>query len=180
MTESRHPNEFRVWSMTNLGDLYRQNGRYREAEALLRQALATAEQVFGPNDPNVLVILNNLAVLYKCIGEFDEAEQLYKRALAMIEREPEVDDEKVATLYHNLGGLEHTRGRYAEGELLARRSVQLREGTLGPNHVELAADLAALLRSLTVRVSMMNRNHFIGVHSPFLSGRMEGNTTKSR
>src|SRR5262245_56248506 len=144
MTESLHLNELRVWSMTNLGDLYRQNGRYREAETLLRQALASAEQVFGPNDANVSVILNNLAVLYKYIGEFDEAERLYKWALATIERQTEVDDEKVATLYHNLGGLEHAWCRYAEGEALARRAVQLRERALGPNHVDVAADLAAL------------------------------------
>ena len=50
----------------------------------------------------------------------------------------------MATLYHNLGGLEHARGRYAEGEPYARRSVAIREAALGPNHLEVAADLAAL------------------------------------
>jgi tetratricopeptide (TPR) repeat protein len=180
MTESLHLSELRVWYMTSLGDRYRQNGRYSEAETLLRQALALAEQVFGSNDANVSVILNNLAVLYKCIGEFDEAERLYKRALAMIESQPEVDDEKVATLYHNLGGLEHARCRYAEGEPLARRAVQLRERALGPNHVDVAGDLAALAAILEVRVSMMNRNHSIVGRSLFLSGRMEPNAMKSR
>ena len=47
-------------------------------------------------------------------------------------------------LYHNLGGLEHARGRYASGEPFARRSVEIREKALGPDHVDVAADLGAL------------------------------------
>jgi len=48
------------------------------------------------------------------------------------------------TIWHNLGGVEHARGRFVDGEIYARRSVQIRETVLGPDHVAVAADLAAL------------------------------------
>src|SRR5437899_2606067 len=51
---------------------------------------------------------------------------------------------EVATLYHNLGGLEHARGHFAGGEPWARQSVAIREQALGPDHPEVAADVAAL------------------------------------
>jgi tetratricopeptide (TPR) repeat protein len=50
----------------------------------------------------------------------------------------------LATIHHNLGGLEHERGRYARGEPFARQSVEIRRKALGPNHPEVAADMAAL------------------------------------
>ena len=49
-----------------------------------------------------------------------------------------------ATLHHNLGGVAHARGRYAAGEADGRRAVALREAALGRNHVDVAADIAAL------------------------------------
>ena len=49
----------------------------------------------------------------------------------------------LASIYHNLGGLEHARGRYARGEPFARRSVELRERAFGPDHPDVAADVAA-------------------------------------
>jgi len=50
----------------------------------------------------------------------------------------------LASLYHNLGGLEHARGAFATGEPLARRAVAIRTRTLGPEHPDVAADMAAL------------------------------------
>jgi hypothetical protein len=42
--------------------LYRA-GKFAEAAPLAQQALAMAEKAFGPNHPNVAVLLNNLARL---------------------------------------------------------------------------------------------------------------------
>jgi len=80
--------------------------------------------------------------LRKSQGRFADAIRLYRRALKIVA--PSGDDEALATLHHNLGGIEHARGRFAAGEPHARRSVALRERALGPHHVEVAADVAAL------------------------------------
>jgi tetratricopeptide (TPR) repeat protein len=123
----------------------RDEARYNEAEAPLRRALVVAGENCRQCDVEICSVWNELGVLYKNMGRFDEAGQVYARALAIARNRPGArDDAVIATLYHNLGGLEHARGRYAAGEPLARRGLAIRERLLGPNHPDVAADLAAL------------------------------------
>src|SRR5438105_8970311 len=114
-------------SLAVQADTLREQGCYDEAEALFRQAIALAEQAFGPNHLEVAAILNNMAVLLKYTGRFDEAESLYGRALAITQQSHGANHPEVAAIYHNLGGLEHDRGRYAAGEWFARQSVEIRK-----------------------------------------------------
>jgi tetratricopeptide (TPR) repeat protein len=128
--------------LTCLAGIDRQRGAYAAAERGFQAALREVTRVFGPRDLDVASLLNNLGVLRKYQGRFAEAIVFYKRALPMLERGG--DRGALATLYHNLGGIEHARGRYAAGEPHARKSVELREAELGPHHIAVAADLAAL------------------------------------
>lgn len=128
-----------IFSLCNVADERRAQGRYAEAEPLYERALALAEQVCGPLE--VAIICNNLAVAHKYTGRLAEAARLY---LPLLEQTLGPEHPEIAVLYHNLGGLEHARGRFATGEPLARRSVEIRERTLGPNHPDVAADIAAL------------------------------------
>ena len=66
--------------------LYREQGRYAEAEPLHKRALAIREKVFGGEHRNVATSLNNLALLYWDQSRYAEAEPLYKRALAILEK----------------------------------------------------------------------------------------------
>jgi tetratricopeptide (TPR) repeat protein len=124
----------------------RQLGAYAAAERGFRATLAETKRVLGPRDLDIASLLNNLGVLRKYQGRFDEAVVFYRRALPLLKAEARRSGEggALATLYHNLGGIEHARGRYAAGEPHARRSVALREAELGPNHIAVAADVAAL------------------------------------
>ena len=96
-----------VYALCHRADRLRQQGEYDQAEALFKQALARAEQVFSPDvleDALAFVaVLNNHAVLYKYSGRFDEAEQLYRRALAMKEKLLGADHPDVAMTLNNLG-----------------------------------------------------------------------------
>jgi tetratricopeptide (TPR) repeat protein len=122
----------------------RYQAHYREAEVLLGRALALAEQG-RPECDQRIAVWNELGVLYKSMGRFDEASEVYGRSLTLAGKQARhADDAVMATLYHNLGGLEHARERYAAGEPLARRAVAIRERLLGPDHPEVAKDLAAL------------------------------------
>ena len=132
-----------VQSLIGLGDVVRIRGRYDEAEPYLREAIAIGESSLGDQDEDFVTALNSLAVLFKYSGRFDDAAALYARALGAAEAAG-AGDESIATLLHNIGGLEHARGNYAAGEPAARRSVELRERARGPDHPEVAADLAAL------------------------------------
>jgi tetratricopeptide (TPR) repeat protein len=135
-----------IQALTGAAGIDRQLGAYEDAERGFRAALAETERVFGPDDLDVASLLNNLGVLRKYQARFDEAVVFYERALPMLEASAKQTGETsaLATLFHNLGGIEHARGRYAAGEPHARRSVELREAELGPDHVSVAADLAAL------------------------------------
>ena len=132
-----------IQSLGGLGNVLRTLGSYAEAEQVLREAIACAENALGGDDEDLVVALNHLAVLFKYTGKFGEAAALYERALQITERLPG-HDFLLATLLHNVGGLAHARGSYANGEPAARRSVECRERALGPDHPAVAADLAAL------------------------------------
>jgi tetratricopeptide (TPR) repeat protein len=135
-----------IQALTGAAGIDRQLGAYDDAERGFRAALAETERVFGPDDLDVASLLNNLGVLRKYQARFDEAVVFYERALPMLQASAKETGETsaLATLYHNLGGIEHARGNYAAGEPHARRSVELREAELGPDHVSVAADVAAL------------------------------------
>jgi len=117
-------------------------GAYAAAGRGFAAALREATRAFGPRDLDVAGILNNLGVLRKYQGRYPEAVRFYKRALPLLKAAG--DREALATLYHNLGGIEHARGRFARAEGPARRAVELRTRARGANHVEVAADVAAL------------------------------------
>jgi tetratricopeptide (TPR) repeat protein len=135
-----------IQALACVASIDRQRGAYAAAERGLLAALAETRRIFGPRDLDVAGLLNNLGVLRKYQGRFDEAVVFYRRALPMLKADGRrsADRNALATLYHNLGGIEHARGRYAAGEPHARRSVKLREAQMGPQHVTVAADLAAL------------------------------------
>ena len=117
-------------------------GAYASADRAFATALREATRAFGARDQDVAGIYNNLGVLRKSQGRYAEAAAFYKRALPILRASG--DQDALATLYHNLGGIEHARGRYAAGVPHARKSVALREAELGPDHVAVAADVAAL------------------------------------
>jgi hypothetical protein len=67
-----------------IGDLgiYQQSwGRLREAEPLMRRALAIDEQSYGRVNPSVAIHLNNLVQLLKATNRMAEAEPLSRRQL---------------------------------------------------------------------------------------------------
>jgi tetratricopeptide (TPR) repeat protein len=72
--------------VANLASLYQAQGRYGEAERLLKRVLEAEERVFGKEHPSTLISVNNLAELYRIQGRYGEAEPLFKRALEAKER----------------------------------------------------------------------------------------------
>jgi tetratricopeptide (TPR) repeat protein len=124
-------------------------GAHAAADRGFQAALAEAKRAFGPDDLDVASIYNNLGVLRKYQGRYAEAAAYYRRARPLLEKAG--DRAALATLFHNLGGIDHARGRYAAGEPHARRSVALREAELGPDHVQVAADVAALAALVEAR-----------------------------
>lgn len=69
--------------MNQLGVMYLTKSLYREAEPLMRRALAIDEASFGEDHPDVAIDLNNLAALLQAINRLTDAEPLMRRALVI-------------------------------------------------------------------------------------------------
>ncbi|MGI9403975.1 MAG: CHAT domain-containing tetratricopeptide repeat protein, partial [Hyphomicrobium sp.] len=131
-------------SLNNLAELYRQQGRYEEAEPLYKRDLAIIEQALGREHLRVGTSLNNLAMLYHAQGRTGEAEPLFKRSLAIIEQALGREHPRVGASLKNLGGLYQAQGRTAEAEPLYQRSLVIREKALGREHPDVGATLNSL------------------------------------
>lgn len=68
-----------AYLMNQLGLLLLAQASYREAEPLMRRALAIDEASYGPEHPNVAIRLNNLAQLLQDTNRLAEAEPLMRR-----------------------------------------------------------------------------------------------------
>ena len=143
--EAFRPEDPRVaTSLNNLAGLYHAQGKYTEAEPLLKRSLAMREKILGPVHPEVARSLNNLAGLHHARGNYIEAEPLYKRALAIQEKALGPEHPNVATSLNNLAELYRAQGNRAAAEPLFKRAMAIREKVLGPEHPNVATSLSSL------------------------------------
>jgi CHAT domain-containing protein/tetratricopeptide (TPR) repeat protein len=124
--------------------MYNDQGRYTEAEPLMKRALTIAETALGPDHPDVGSDLNILARLYRNQGRYAEAEPLMKRALAIAEKAH--DDRNVAGALKELSVLYENQGRFAEEEPLIKRALAIDEKAYGRDHPDIGVDLNLLAR----------------------------------
>ena len=128
-------------ALNNLAELYRVQGKYRQAEPLYKRAQAIWEKALGPEHPNVALGLNNLALLYHAQGQYEQAEPLLKRAQAIREKALGPEHPDVAQGLNNLAGLYDAQGQYEQAELLWKRALAICEQQLGPEHPNVALGL---------------------------------------
>ena len=121
---------------------------YKEAEPLLRRALAINESNLGPNHPEVARTLSNLALLLQDTNRLPDAEPLLRRALAIYEAILGPNHPYVAIYLNNLAELLRATNRLSDAELVFRRALAIDEASLGPNHPNVARDLNNLAQLL--------------------------------
>jgi tetratricopeptide (TPR) repeat protein len=105
-----------------------QQGNEPEAEALFKQALASAESSLGPEDPEVARELNNVAAVYHVEGKDAEAVVQLKQALAIEEKVLPLDPH-VAAICDNLAAILHKLGRDEEAKIYENRAERIRAGS---------------------------------------------------
>ena len=76
-------------SLNDLGEVYRLQGKYAEAEPLYKRSLAIYEKALGPEHPNVATSLENYAALLRKTGRSDEATEMEARAKAILAKHVE-------------------------------------------------------------------------------------------
>jgi esterase/lipase superfamily enzyme/tetratricopeptide (TPR) repeat protein len=137
--------------LNNLAGVYREEGRYAEAEPLYKRALNIFEHTTDANHAeSVGILLNNLALLYLNERSYDKAEPLALQALALaanvvgknhLTAETVLKDltalpehPSVAIRLNNLAGLYEDQGHYDEAEPLYKRAIAIDEKALGADH----------------------------------------------
>jgi C-terminal peptidase prc len=124
-----------------LGRFYLSQGRYPQAEPLLRRALTIRETVLGPAHPDVAQSLYFVALALHYQARYADAESLLRRALEIREQALRSDHPDVANSLNNLATVLYYQGRYAEADPLHRRALAIREKALGPDHPDVAESL---------------------------------------
>ncbi|KAK3935444.1 acyl transferase/acyl hydrolase/lysophospholipase [Diplogelasinospora grovesii] len=117
-----------------IGNLYFDQGKLKEAEAMYQRALEGSEQARGPDHTSTLGTVNNLGLLYFTQGRLKEAEAMYQRALKGFEKALGPDHTSTLGTVNNLGILYFTQARLKEAEAMYRRALEGFEKALGPDH----------------------------------------------
>jgi tetratricopeptide (TPR) repeat protein len=109
-----------------LGDFLRMRQRQdREAETVLRRALAITQKKLPPDHRLVGDICNDLALVVRNFNHFDEAEDLFLRALDITDKNR--DESFRGRVAGNLARLYLIEGKLQEAEKMAVQSVAIRE-----------------------------------------------------
>ncbi len=131
-------------AVDELAGVERVLGRYAEAEATHKRALAMWERIGGPNSTDVAVCLNNLAMVYYDQARYAEAEQIYQRVRSIFTRAKVPNDASVALVLNNLAGVYAAQGRYADAEPAQKQALRIYEKLYGPQHREVGMSLSNL------------------------------------
>ncbi|MCC3494179.1 MAG: tetratricopeptide repeat protein [Microcoleus sp. PH2017_16_JOR_D_A] len=136
-----------------MAELYRSQGRYRDAEPLYKQALEMWQRLFSDDHPDLAKSLNNLASLYRSQGRYRDAEPLYRQALEMWQRLFKGDHPDVATSLNNLAELYDFQGLYPEAEPLYEQALEIYQRLFTGAH----PDVLLSLNNLGLLLAAMHR-----------------------
>jgi len=106
----------------SLGDLYSEEGKYREAETILRQALSI-ETASGHDPQQIARVYNSLGIVKKQLNSFADAEIYFKKAIDLFRESPQMNSGELETCKSNLSMLYIDEGRDADAEALLKPSI---------------------------------------------------------
>ncbi len=124
------PDDPQVATVTfGLVDLYRNKGRYQDAEALCHDMLVRlVDTPFGTMRARVM---SRLGDLNRQQGRFEDAEVQFLRAIAECETAYGAGHPKVAGQLRPLAELYRTKGQKAEAEAVTRRATEIMSAARG-------------------------------------------------
>jgi tetratricopeptide (TPR) repeat protein len=137
------PDHPRVALMLNrLAQAVEEKQNFREAETLLRRALAIQRKAAGAS-PDTATTLMNLGSLLQHLQRAEEAERLEREAIGILEQKRPQSVE-LAAAYTNLADLLSPRKDFAPAARLLERAIAIDEAIYGTDDPEVAVDLTNL------------------------------------
>jgi len=130
--------------LSELAELYKDEGKYAEAEPLLKRALKINEKIVGSrHDQEVADTLLSLAVCARMLGRTTEAVKLLRRCIAIDERIYGPEHYNTANPIFQLAICYQQEAKYVEAEQLYKHSLALWE-EYDPNDIIVAKNLKML------------------------------------
>ncbi len=117
-----------------LGNMYRQDGHYDEAQKMLEEVLAIERKVMAMDNIDIAVTMRNLALIHADQANFKEAEQLLRDSMQMIEEQTGQDHPERAAAASALAHVYLRDDKFSEAEPLLKKSLELSERVLGANN----------------------------------------------
>ncbi len=129
-------------ALTGLAALYRDLGRYEEAESLLELVAKTLDE--SVDDLTPPQSLSAVADFYREQGRLAEAEPLYDRALKRLENKGGREHPRVSPTLVGLARLYQAKERYDDAAVLFGRDLEIMRKTFGPDHSRTAESMSNL------------------------------------
>ena len=131
-------------ALHNLGQVLIEQQNTKEAEGLLREAIANWEKQRGPEHRDVAVGLTSLGILLTSKNKLSEAESALRRALDIDQKTLPPNNPKVGYDRENLAAVASGSKHYAEAQVLLEEAKSILEGCLPPDDQEIGRILARL------------------------------------
>lgn len=113
------------------GDLLLELGRFREAEAVLRETLEIRRRHLGPRHPATGATLGSLGSIQMSVGSLAEAESLFREALGVLEDVLGLEHPGLTGSLLRLGNCYRKQRRWNEAETQFRRALKISENSFG-------------------------------------------------
>lgn len=128
-----------------------EQGKLKEAEALLRFALASQEQAVGDDGPDLVLLTDRLASLLSGQGRYREAELQYRRSLAIDEKSLGPAYINVGTDLFNIAATLEQQDNLEESILYYQRSLRIYQKEFPPESEDTLNCLDNLARLLDLQ-----------------------------
>jgi tetratricopeptide (TPR) repeat protein len=119
--------------MSHLGDAYRDQKKFAQAEALLTEAAEAQGHAVGPEHPDTLLTLDSLAQVHHDEGKYAQAEALFLKVLEIQRRVLRAGHPDTLNTMADLARNYLDEGKYAEAEPLLREALTTYETQLPEN-----------------------------------------------
>jgi tetratricopeptide (TPR) repeat protein len=128
-------------TLSLLAAMYVVDGRYAQAEGLLRRAVTSLQLAAGHDSPEAAVAMVSLGSAVGAQQRYAEAIQLQLSGVDILERALGNEDVAVAKALHDLAETYRGAARFDDAEPLYRRSLDIIRKKLGPEHPDVTTCL---------------------------------------
>jgi len=135
-------------SLRNLAQLRYRQGRFPEAEELIREGLVLAEHRFGRRSETVAASLEKLGLILTARADYLSAEACLVEAAEILQGLYGENDLRLAPVLDALGTLKRRRGELDEAKTLLWKALEIRRDRLGDEHPDLHSGLNNLALAL--------------------------------